>query len=140
VSVDSPAEAEVACLEQRSSFASVDESLRRGGAPVAVAVVDHLGGVLSVEPGGPDDDGWPQVTINVYERHDGCWVSHGGGGFDWDWPIGHVPEGDEGSANRIGTPLDDTGRGVWFVPHYGPKGAWLEAVVDDTYPWGGSEG
>ena len=123
---------DIEVLEGRQSLVPVPESLAQGGAPVAAAVVEHVGAVLRVEPGGADDDGWPQASINVYARIGEQWAENGGGGFDWDWPIDFVPAQDTASGSFFGTPLDDR-RGVWLVPHYGPDGPWLEAILDDDY-------
>ena len=111
---------------------TVPDAVAAGGAPVAVAIIDDIGAVLRVEPGGPDDDGWPQACIGVYDRRAGTWQENGGGGFDWPWPVDYVPDEDEPSPSCFGTPLQ-SGDLVCFIPHNGPGHAALKAVVGHVH-------
>jgi hypothetical protein len=126
--VESSAAVDIAVLNGAQSFVPVHEAGREGG-PVASVRHGELGAVLWLSRCETCDDGTIAADITVYRHSEGEWMADGGGGGDWDWPLGHVPDDDADSgAFELGLERPG-GRLLRLIPGYGPSGAALRAEL-----------
>jgi hypothetical protein len=123
--------ADVAVLNAARSFLPVDEAATEGG-PVASVRHGEVGAVLWLSRCETCDDGTIAADINVYRLREGEWTADGGGGGDWEWPLGYAPDDDADSrAFELRLEVPD-GHLLRLIPGYGPAGAVLRAELGES--------